>query len=564
MTTTDLVREPVRLARRRPFPPALTGAALLSAAAAATALLYGHTLGYGFTYDDYVLVRPHTTAEVIRSFYGHWDPTGVMVPFYRPMTVAFNALRFELFGLDSRSHHVVSLSLFACCAALAGWFTSRLSRRALGGFLGTGMFAAHPSMPYSLVAWITNQMHLIETVTVLLALCWWHAVRRRSLGWWLPLLALGATAFLIKEDGIMLLPAVAATHWITRRVREPQLQRVPRAFLVSMVVLLAVLFLLRAGALEGLGGYGRPGLAGAWRNYATGMHRTLRLIPPDRPWQPAASAFATGLPILALLLWRRGSPGSRTCLVAGIALALLFNLPFVFVTKGEQMHLVATGAVLVLAGSAMMLLDAARHRLAKAGVLAAVAAGILAFGAVARDISTDFEPFGPIVLAHDDIVREWTAVPAQLQAYLARKREPGAGGRVSPNPADELSHVMFGMHGLETSPDGVRYQWMAQPSVELFVLRPARTITIPLRHEIGAFREPAVAGVEMNGRRIDEIRLDTGEWRYSAVALGNATAQGRTARIRISIDHVWYPAHLIPQSNDPRALGLQVGEIRVE
>ena len=163
-------------------------------------------------------------AEVRGSFHGSWDTTWVMVPFYRPLTVAFHAVRFELLGLDARRHHALSLTLFACCAALVGWLALRITGRLRPGINATVLYASHPAMPYSLVAWVTNQMHLIETVTVLLALAWWHVVRGRSVAWWLPLLGLGAAAFLIKEDGIMLIPCVVVAHWINRRINEPNLE----------------------------------------------------------------------------------------------------------------------------------------------------------------------------------------------------------------------------------------------------------------------------------------------------------------------------------------------------
>ena len=85
-------------------------------------------------------------------------------------------------------------------------------------------------MPYSLVAWVTNQMHLAQTLVVLLRSLWWHAVRARPLVWWLPLLVFGAAAFMVKEDGLMLLPAILTVHAITRRVAEPSLRPVPWVF----------------------------------------------------------------------------------------------------------------------------------------------------------------------------------------------------------------------------------------------------------------------------------------------------------------------------------------------
>jgi hypothetical protein len=364
---------------------------------------------------------------------------------------------------------------------------------------------------------------------------------------------------MIKEDGVMLLPCVLAMHAAYRRIADPSLPPVPRAFVGAAAVVIIFLVGIRTLALGELGGYGRPSLHQAWTNYLGGLNKVLRLVPADRPWQPMASAFATVVPIAGVLAWRRSRPESRACLLCGVLVSLLFNLPFVLVTKAEQMHLVATGAVLILSGGAAMLLDTARRRSIRLLLSAVLVAGVLACAAVARDITTDFAPFGPVVLANDQLVLGWNAVPAQLHEYVTRKAASGPE-RISTNPIDEVSHVIFGGHGLETSGDGVRYQWMARSTVEIFIFQPVRAVTIPMRHEIGAFREPAMAWVELDGRRVDEIRFDSGEWRESTIAIGGRRAPHR---LRVAIDHVWYPARIIPGSNDPRALGLQIGEIRL-
>ena len=530
-------------------------------ATAATWIVYGHTLEYGFSYDDYILVRPHNVEDVTRSFSASWDTTGVMVPFYRPLTVAFNAIRYELFGLDSRAHHYVSLGLFACCALLTGWLSHRMTGQTVAAVLAILMFVAHPAMPYALVVWITNQMHLIETLAILTALCWWHAVRTSSVRWWWPLLALAAIAFMIKEDGIMLLPMIIATHTINRYLRERHLPHVRIAFVTAAVLLIAALLFVRTAALDGLGGYGRPSFEQAWRNYVGGISGTLRLTPADRPWQGLASAFATALPVLAVLLWRRTRAGSRTLLVVGLGMALLFNLPFVFVSKAEQMHLVAAGAVLFMTGSAVMVLDALPNTIARGAATVVILLGVGACAAVARDISKDFEPFGPKVLATDIIVRGWPHVPAQIKDYLARKEQPHASSRVSTNPIHELSHVIYGAHEMETAPDGTRYQWMSGPAADVFVFQPARSVIIPLRHDRGAFRETAIARLEVGRRTADEIRFETSDWRQSTITLPRGGAPGRPVHIRISIDQAWVPSRVIPQSADSRTLGLQIGEL---
>jgi hypothetical protein len=545
-----------------------TSRALVAAAAIAalgTVLLYRHTLEYGFHYDDYHFVRPYPLSEIVAAFHGPWDSSRIELPFYRPLTVAFYAARFELFGLDSRAHHVMSLALFGLAAVLLAAFAWIASRRTAAAVACALFFTVHPSMPYALAAWITNQMHLVQTLTVLLALTWWSLVRRHGFFWWLPLLLLGGAAFLVKEDGVMLLPSVLALHWLWRRIVDPDLRRAPRGFVVLAAALVVALLAARADALEGLRSYGTPTLESSLRNFSRGLDRVFRLVPPDRPWQPAASWFATLLPVLGLLTWKRSPPELRFLLASGALLAVAFNLPFVFVTKLEQMHLVATGAVLVLAASAVSVVSALPPRAWRAAGVAVILAGAASLAAVARDISTDFAPFGPVVLAADEIVVGWAAVPEELREYLRSKRDPGAITRVPANPVEALDAVAFGLHPRERSSDGTTYRWMAQAQCEFHVSPSARYVELPYRHEIGAFREPTRVEVHVDGRLVDALVLDDDEWRVTRTPLRPDTGGifRRSHRIRLAIPHSWIPADIIRGSRDDRTLGIKIGEIRI-
>jgi hypothetical protein len=537
------------------------GLALLAAAALATGLLYGHTIGYGFHYDDYAFMRPHTAREVLASFRGSWDRTGIMVPFYRPLTVALHAVRFDLFGLDADAHHRVSLILFSLAASLAGLFAARATGRPVHGLVTTALFVCHPSMVYAQVAWITNQMHLASSVVALGALAWWiGAAAGRTLAWWLPLMGLGVAAFLFKEDGIILLPLLVVLHVLRRGIVDAALPMPPRAFLLGAVAVPIALVWLRAQALGELGGYGRPDAAQAWANFTLGLERVFLLLPAHRPWQPAASGFAAALLLGGAAAWRWASPGVRYLMAAGAATALAFNLPFVFVTKNEQMHMVAAGAALMWGGCAAGVLQALRTPALRVVSALVLAAGILACASVARHISKDFEPYGPIVLASDQIVRGWAAVPAEIRDYLARKAEPGAAGALPANPVRALALVAYGLHSDETSPDGVHYRWMAGPRAEFFVAREVRSLTLPLRHEAGAFGEPAAASITAGGRQLDALTFEDGRWRYSTLSLAGApSGRGPMRRVILDIPHAWIPAERIPGSTDTRVLGLQVG-----
>ena len=538
---------------------------LLASAGAALGALYWRTLEYGFDYDDYHFVHPYSSTDVAAAFTSTWDPAGIERPYYRPLTIALFAARFELLGIDSVSYHALSLGLFAACAFMTGWFVYRLTGRALGGLLSIVFFAVHPAMPYSLVAWVTNQMHLLEALIVLLGFCWWHAVRRRPVGWWVPLLVFAVAAFLVKEDGIMLLPSIITLHLLDRRLAEPDLPPVRWVFIVLTAVTILGLLVVRSQALGGAPSRGLPGWSTMYENYWSGLYRTFCLAPADRPWQRAASWFAAGVPLAGVLLWRRAEPRSRTALVSGASLALLFNLPFVFITKPEQLHLVALGAVVVLTAGMLSIRDAVTGRATGGIAGAAVAAGVGLFALVTIDITRDFEPFGPIVLSHDRLVEGWTAVPPELRDYLARKREPGASDRISSNPAVALERITFGVHGWEAGRDGVAYQWMAGRRSDILVAADVHSVVVPLRHAIEIFRDPVHVSIEIDGRIVDQMELNTSQWRMSATALGRMRTPPLRGmhRIVIRTDRVWKPSEVIPGSGDDRVLGLQLGILTV-
>src|SRR5262249_15802423 len=194
-------------------------------------------------------------------------------------------------------------------------------------------------------------------------------------------------------------------------------------------------------------------------------------------------------------------------------IAMVFDLPFIFITKAEQLHFIALGAAVFLAGACAVVMTALRVRAVRYAVGLTAVAGLTCLALVARDIARDFEPYGPIVLAHDEIVRTWAAVPVDLRDYLARKRDPDPKATLVPDPLLGVDLVVFGGHGPERSPDGVPYQWMARSEAEIFVAGRARTIRVPLRHAIEVFREPAHVRVTVDGCVVDDLELSTSAWR---------------------------------------------------
>ena len=472
-----------------------------------------------------------------------------------------NLLRFAILGLNSAAYHVLSMALFAIAAAGLGLFAKRATGSALAGVLAAAMLAIHPGMPYSAVAWVTNQMHLMQMLTGIAALAWWFRIRHRGIRWWLPLIGLQVVALLIKEDGIMLVPAIVVLHTMRKWLVEPELPHVPVTFIALGLLAIGTLLAVRHWALAGLEHTRVPGLEQARYNLWRGLSSAFALQPARRPYQPAASWFVVLVPLAAAVLWRSIPRGARFLMMAGIIIGVLYDLPFVFIVKAEQLHMVSLGASLLLAGAAAGLLEAsASWRIARLLLAMIVSAGLVAMALVARHITRDFEPFAPGVLATDVHVQGWAAVPLELRELVARKRGADTQGFIV-NPSHGLEAVAFGLHALETDPAGRAIRWMSQTTTDIYIRPTIRVVTVPLRLERGAFGEAARVRVTVNGRFVQEMTLDDDRWHAVYVNLRprNVPLIGRMHRVQIAIPRTWVPAKVLPGSTDTRTLGLQVG-----
>ena len=284
-------------------------------AGAATWLVHRETLHYGFDYDDYHFLRPYSLAEVLATFHGPWDLTGIEVKFYRPLTIVLYATRFELFGLNATAHHAVSLTLFALAAALTAWLIHRLTARATAAVSPPCSSSAIPPCPTR-----SSRGSRTRCTWPRRSSCWRHScggtpcARARSV-WWLPLLFFGVAAFMVKEDGLMLLPAIVTLH--ASRAAWPSLACDPCPGPSSAWPACSSWRSSRgaSSALGELGGYGRPTAHAAWINLTRGLTGVFRLVPADRPWQGVASWFATLLPLVAIASGAGSRAASRVCLL---------------------------------------------------------------------------------------------------------------------------------------------------------------------------------------------------------------------------------------------------------
>jgi hypothetical protein len=373
-----------------------------------SALLYGRTLTYGFDWDDYHFMLPYTLQEVREAWSGPWDARADIEPaFYRPVTIAFYAARIWLFGFNPMALHALSVLLFAIANGLLVWWMIGLGLSHQATLAGTLIFLTHPAMATSAVAWITSQMHLLQLLLVLSALILATAGSQR----WPWLVGLQIVTLLVKEDGIVLAPAVAAV-WLVRG------ERVRPGWIAASAGTMLAFIGLRTWALGGLGGYAHVSYA---LETVSGPLGVVSGIVNYEDIGPANWIAALGLTALGGLVGWRGWPAPSPA-VQSLALSALlvgiFNAPLILASGPSRWHLLVLCLSVGVAAAVQLLEQTGR----RAAGLAIVSMIVVAFSVSNWNAVNHFAPCDAVVLRHDTEVRSWgDSVPPVLRDDLMRK-----------------------------------------------------------------------------------------------------------------------------------------------
>lgn len=216
------------------FPPALLLAVNLTAALP--------TLRYGYLLEDYMWLRSYDTGEVVRTFFGHWEPTLVETRGYRPLHSVHYAFFHLLLGGDPFRNHLLQIALMAAAAATIYFLVLRAMGR-----VNTALWAGLIYSLLSTTAWqvtrLTDRGHILLVIFLGLALISYDIFlsgrsRRPLAAAWIFCLA----AILLKEDAVtfpLLLPAWALV------IRGENPWRLRRS-LAPFFILLAGFLLVRA------------------------------------------------------------------------------------------------------------------------------------------------------------------------------------------------------------------------------------------------------------------------------------------------------------------------------
>lgn len=498
---------------------------------------------------------------------GSWDPTGIEVAFYRPLTTMLYALRFQWLGLDAPLYHALSLALFGLCAGLCGVFVHRATGRPGSAVVATAAYITLPVMPAAQVAWITNQMHLAESLLVLSAfLCWQWAQDRGGWHRWAAVFGLAAAACLVKEDAFMLLPTLLVLHVLWRVLVARERPWMPPVWvLVATVTVLGALLGLRWLALGKLGGYGVPSHDAAIANFWRGPRAVLAFsrIPP--PWRPALKyatfSLLASAAAAALFTFRRAR-GEAFTVLAGLVILFGFNLPFALVSKPEQYHLIGLGGALIVSGCLSLLWQGWSNRFARGFVATFGVVMVAAMAWNSRTMASPWAPLSPSTLEQDQIVLGWAAVPEDLRDALDRKLKDRDEGPT--RLGDRLPVVGYGLGGWETNPYGWRYRWTG-PRVTMLVRPGAREMVLQVSASVMPHGQPVRIGLSVNGHPVPPVVLTSPAATTIPVSLRHPGPWWRpeTTWVEMEVSPTWRPKSLDPSSSDERELGVMLGPVVV-
>jgi hypothetical protein len=524
------------------------------------------TLRYGFVYDDYGFVRPYSVQEVLAAFHGPWDPNGANVPFFRPLTIAFHAIRFEWLQFDPQSYHALSIVLCGVVLGLLATTVYRIASSATVALLAVAFTAAHPHMPYAATAWVTNQMHLLVLLTFVAALAWWWFCKQRPWWFWLPLLVLQAAAFLLKEDGITLVPVVVVAHVLWSVTERRRVELPPWRFLALAATLAAGGLAWRHLALGGLGGYRTPDLASARANLWRGFWRTLALQPVDRPGKGLATAFVIVTSLLGSLAAACDRRSSRPLflILLGFGMVAVCNLPYALVTKREQWYLLSLGGAVLLTGATWAVWRALRLAVLRASYSVLIVAVVIAMAWVSRQMAGDFAPYSGYVLDTDRAVADWGMVSPEIREYLVEKGARWKARREQMPFPKALRMIWCGVYGWESPVESSRSRWGGR-RVTGFLDRGARTMSMPICVvPLPGFPPgPSTVAVTVDGRFQGTRALEPGRWTTLDLALPQLAGWSgrRFHRIDLEFSRAVVPARVDPSSSDRRELAVRAGQV---
>lgn len=417
------------------------GAILALIAAAVAAVVYGRAWRFDLQCDDLLVIRHWSRAELLGVWHGTWEPTHTFATFFRPVAASFYAGTFELFGYNATAHMLLSLAMLAAVAWLLALFVARESNSIAAGAGAALLYLVHPNVPWSTGTWVTNDFHKLTAISALAALVLWQRWRDKPASRWWLLAPFVVICFLVKEDGLMLIPALLCLQWtrawLVGDVKAPDLSTIAAAGLVG-----AALVIWRTIALGEIGGFGFPPVSDVLPNLARGplyaftLHGSLSAL---TAFEKLTAIAAIVVVCVGIKLMRREE---RFLPVAGLLLMFWYDLPLALISNVMRYYMLTIAAVMVIVP--VFLAFKSSGAVARKWPLLVAALMLSLAVSQARHQQHELDVFSPCGWAEHNcaawVLEEVRMLPPEARAYVADTDaacaiNPDARPRIGDNPA---------------------------------------------------------------------------------------------------------------------------------
>jgi len=204
-----------------------------------TLAVFGRAMQFGFLeYDDNHYVTTNTQVQrglSLETLRWAFHPDTFVAANWHPLTVVAHMVDVELFGLDPRGHHGMSILLHVLNALLLLLLLERMTGQLWPSALVAALFAWHPLHVES-VAWVAERKDVLSTFFWLLTIAAYiHYAKWPSL-WRYLLVVAGLIAGLLSKPMVVTLPAtlLLLDVWPLGRFRSaPTRQHVPTTRLAA-------------------------------------------------------------------------------------------------------------------------------------------------------------------------------------------------------------------------------------------------------------------------------------------------------------------------------------------
>ena len=492
---------------------------LLAVAAAAVAVFYGRGWRFDLQCDDFVMIRPWSGAELAGVWHGTWDPQHAFAVFFRPVASWFFAGTFELFGVNPSAHLLLSLILLTCVVFALAVFVARESGSAALGALTAVIYAVHPNTAWSTGVWVTNDFHKLAALAVLAALLVWQRVRNRGVAAWWPIVVLATAGFLVKEDNLMLIPALLTAQWARARLMH-DVAPPSGVHWAAGAAVSAGLWSWRWFALGQVGGFPLPhSIEMVARNLARGPYYALtgQGFESTGFTLPALALGALGVVVIALTILRLPRTRQWPAVFALILMAW-YDAPLALISNVTRYYIVTLAAAIVLATVVAALWSLARTSPRRAAAGAAFAVLLVAAGARQRDVLDGFAVCGRLPLACPGWMLEFIpTLPTEARTFettvsancrAGETRRLGDAGVLTWGLGGAIVDSMTGARARET---GAHVVTLLQAS--------ATSATVVMRDPGATAGEPVDVRISVNGRDATRLHLTSGDWVTATIAL---------------------------------------------